>query len=72
MVSKRYKDKPSTKLGGNALAALGATALQNKPAGLGGHPLAEAVATGALEIARLKCPLHGSLLFGSSIFNSVG
>lgn len=61
------KCKHCANLGGNALAPLGATTLQNKPTSLGGHPLTEAVATGALEIARLKCPFHGSLLLGNLI-----
>jgi len=46
----------------NTLAALGPTALEHQPASLGGHPLAEAVAMGTLDVAWLKCPLHGSLL----------
>jgi len=58
------KRNKNANLGRNALATLGATTLQNKPTGLGGHPLAEAMATGALEIAGLKCPFHGSLLLG--------
>jgi hypothetical protein len=46
----------------NTLTALGPTTLEHQSARLGGHPLAEAVAMSSLEIAGLKCPLHGSLL----------
>jgi hypothetical protein len=53
----------SAALRGNALAAFAAPTLQHKPTALGGHPLAEAMAAGALEVARLKCPFHGSLLW---------
>jgi len=67
VISNSLKHKQNANLGRNALATLGATTLQNKPTGLGGHPLAEAMATGALEIAGLKCPFHGSLLFGNLI-----
>jgi len=67
-----FTRQASRQSGGNALAPLGATTLQNKTTGLGGHPLAEAVASGALEVARLKCPFHGSLLFADCIFNGVG
>jgi hypothetical protein len=59
-------------LGRYALAALGAPTPQHKAAGLGGHPLTEAVAPGALEVARLKCPFHGILLFDDRIFNDIG
>jgi hypothetical protein len=46
----------------NTLPALGPTTLEHQSTRLGGHPLAEAVAMSSLEIAGLKCPLHGSLL----------
>ena len=45
--------------GGKALAALAATALQDEAAGARGHPLAEPVRPGSLDVARLKRPLHG-------------
>ena len=45
-------------LGGQALAALGPTALDNLGAILGGHPRAEAVTALAHESRRLEGPLH--------------
>lgn len=50
-------------LGRNALAPLGPSPLEHQAAGLGRHALAEAMTTGALQIARLERPLHGSLLY---------
>lgn len=46
-------------LGGEALAALAAAALQDQAAGARRHPLAETVRPGPLDVARLKRPLHG-------------
>ena len=44
---------------GQTLAALGAAALQHQSARPCGHPLAEAMLVGALDVAGLKSPLHG-------------
>ena len=45
-----------------ALAAVGATAVDNFPAALGGHPGAEAVLVDLLPGAGLKSPFHRSIL----------
>ena len=47
--------------GRNALATLAPAATQNLATRPRRHPLTEAMAPGALEIAWLKGPLHGSL-----------
>ena len=49
---------------GEALATLGAAALQDCATGLGLHPLTETVLAETLDSAGLKCPLH---LCGSSL-----
>ena len=46
-------------LGGKALAALAAAALQDQTAGACRHPLTEAVSPGSFDVAWLKRPLHG-------------
>jgi len=45
--------------GRQALSTLGATRLDDEPAGPGRHTRAKAVAAGALEAAGLECTLHG-------------
>ena len=54
-------------LGRKALAALGAATLEHQAAGLGRHPLAEAVAAGALQVTGLECPFHGNLLWSNLV-----
>jgi len=48
----------SAGVGGQALATLGATGVDDRAARLGGHAGTEAVAAKALDLAGLECPFH--------------
>jgi hypothetical protein len=57
--ARSVKAGPSNGLGGQPLAALGATATDDLAAVLGGHPRAETVTARTHQTAGLESPLHG-------------